>query len=77
MMDLFTFWNGDWWEFGSGNQQLFQKMHPNEEFFPEIGSPENPEDDDTGLTLETWKSFFVNFGGKKTKKRRTNKYFEL
>lgn len=32
--------------------QLFERMYPNEEFFPETTSPENPEDDN-GLILET------------------------
>lgn len=46
-----------WWKFGYGNQQLYWKLYPNEELFPETtSSPENSEDD-AGLTLESWRYF--------------------
>ena len=33
--------------------QLFHQMYPNEAFFPETTSTEDPVDDDDGLTLES------------------------
>lgn len=39
-------------QFGYGNRQLYRKLYPNEELFPETTSPVNSEDD-AGLTLES------------------------